>query len=490
MSLTPESAAQAAARAQRELDPNDLTQGSIGRHLLRLALPGALTNLLSFSTMLVDTIWLGRVSPAAIAAVATFNYIWFLSSLLNQMVGNGSVALISRSYGAKQIEDCKKIFGQTFSFKFLVACLVSVIGLLVLPWAISAFGAPADVAAMALTYGRIMFCATPLLFCTFTLKTGFRAVGDMRTLLKISAITALINFLVDPILIFERVYLGPWPRLGLNEPLFSFPGFGLGIAGAAWGTVIAFGFVFLQAMFIFTSGRTFLKMPLRYFFSLSLDTSWRILRIGVPPAIGDSLQNIANIFVGAAINTYGTSVFAAQGVNQILMRLVRMTVFGFNMAGITLVGQNLGAKNPERAERAANYALLAISALMLGIAGVVYFMAPGIARLFIPNADADSLAAMEWTVRIMRINCFVFLPFGLARVARAAFEGSGYTKPPMYTVALTTWGVQLPLTLLGVYGLKVADPYFIWWIEAGTYSLAATILFVVMRRGNWKKVKV
>jgi Na+-driven multidrug efflux pump len=326
------------------------------------------------------------------------------------------------------------------------------------------------------------------MFSTFTLKTGFRAIGDMKLLLQVSALTAGLNFLLDPVMIFERVYIGPWPMLGIHEPLLSFPGAGLGIAGAAWGTVFAFAFVFIQSFWIFTTGRTFLRMRPRDFFGLSLATSWKIVRIGAPPAAANTMQNVANLFVGSAINTYGVAVFAGQGVNQMLSRLIRMMVFGINMSGITIVGQNLGAGNPQRAERATKYALLATAAIMLLIGVLGYLAAPAVARLFIPGTDADSLAAAGWTVRILRINCFVFLPFALSRIARIAFEGSGYTKPTMYAVAATTWGLQLPATLAGVYWLKLPNPDFVWWIEAGAYTVCTVILYLVMQKGQWKRV--
>jgi putative MATE family efflux protein len=478
------------AQKPAELDPNDITEGSIPRHLLRLALPGAFTNLLSNSTVLVDMIWLGRVSPSAIAAVTTFYYIWFLFALLNQMIGNGSVALIARTYGAKQYEECRRVIGQTFSFKLIVALVVAAIGLLIQRWAYTAFGSRDEVLEMGLSYGSIMFCATPLLFSTFTLKTGLRAIGDMKRLLIISAITGGLNFILDPLLIFPTVYIGPFPTLGIQEPLLSFQGLGLGIRGAAWGTVFAFIFVFIQAMYLFLNGGTFIRMKPGHFASLNLETAWRILRIGVPPAFADSLQHIGNLFVGAAINTYGTTVFAAQGINHTIMRMLRWTVMGINFASITMVGQNLGARHPRRSELSVHYALGVVGLLLLVLGTTFYFSAPAIAKLFVPGTGAENLATVEWVVRILRINCFVMLPFGLSRVARSAFQGSGDTKPTLWVTLATNYAIQLPLVLLGVYWLKVEQPDFIWWVEAATYAVALVILLVIVNLGHWKRVKV
>jgi len=474
----------------RAPDPNDITRGSVGRHLVRLAVPSALTNLLSFSTTFIDVIWLGRVSPSAIAAVATFNYFWFMLALLNQMIGQGSVPLIARSYGAGRFGECRRVFGQTFSFKVIVASVVAVLGLCFMRLAFSLFGAKDEVLDQALIYGGIMFIATPIMFSTFTLKTGFRAIGDMRTLLRVSAITAVLNFILDPILIFEQVYIGPFPALGIAEPLLTFPGAGMGIAGAAWGTAIAFSVVFIQSMYYFLTGRTFLTMRLRYFFQPSLDTARRIVSIGMPPALGNAARHFGELFVGAAINSFGTTVFAGQGVNQMLMRGVRMAVMGINISSMTMVGQNLGALERRRAVRSAYMALLVTAGLLVAAGGLLYWGAPAVARLFVPGTDAESLATAEWATRILRINCFVLLSFGLVQVARSPFEGSGDTKPSFYVIAATTWGIQVPLTALGVYVWRLEDPSFIWWVEAGAYGLGFLALLLLIRRGRWAHKEV
>lgn len=467
----------------------DLTRGSIGRHLINLAIPSALTNLMTFSTTLVDMIWLGRVSPTAIAAVALYNYFWFLFALLNMMIGNGSVALISRTYGADQHEQCRRVLGQTFVFKLIVATVVATIGLLGQRWAYTVFGAEQEVIRQAIIYGTILYAATPVLFSTFTLKTGFRAIGDMRNLLYISIATMMINLVLDPFLIFPQVHIGPFPMLGMRSELLL-PGLGLGIAGAAWGTVTAFAVPFVVALLYFFNGWTFLQVRPRHFIDLSWDTARRIIRIGLPPALANFIEQAAKLLVGAAIITYGTSVFAGQGVNLQLIRLMRVMVMGVNISVITLVGQNLGALNPRRAERSALWGYAFVSAVMLLAGGLLFFAAPQIAHIFMPGTDPESVAAFAWAVKILRINAFLLLPFGLYRVSRGAFQGSGDTAPALYTTLLATVGVQLPLTLGGVYLLHLPDPRFIWWVEAGSYAIGAVLLYWVFKRGRWKQHRV
>ena len=467
----------------------DLTQGSVTRQLIGLSAHGALTNLFSYSSTMINLIWLGRLGPESVAAVSTFQYIWFVFSLLNQAVGNGSVTLIARAYGSGNLRQCRRVFGQTFTFKLAVAMIVLVVGLLTARWTFKAFGSTDEVTELGVIYSTIHYLATPLMFSTFTLKTGFRAVGDMRRLFYISLATALINLVLDPFLIFPQLHIGPWPALGWDSALIL-PGLGLGVAGAAWATVIAFAITFSVSLYMFLSGRTFIRVSPRYFTEWSWDTARKLLRIGAPPALGDSLTNIANVFIGAAINTYGTNVFAAQGVNQSLLRFVRMGTLGIMMSAITMVGQNLGAGKPERAEKSVWRALWITSAITAVVAALGYVFAPQLARVFLPGSDPDTLEAMRWTVHILRINCFMSIPFAMSRIVRSAFEGSGYTKPSLWVTAGTIYGILLPVVLLGAYVWRLESPDYIWWTELIAYCVAVLALVAIFKRGKWKDYEV
>lgn len=467
----------------RDNSKQDLTTGSVGRHVVNLALPGMLTNILTYSTTLVDMMWVGRISPSAIAAITTYQYMWFLFSILNQMIGQGSVALISRSYGAGNERESARLLGQVFFFKLVVSLIVMAVGLLFIGPAFRLFGITNDeVFNYGMDYSYVMFAATPLIYSTFTLKTGFRAVGAATQLLWVSMLTMVINLILDPFLIFENIDF-TIPLLNLHVQL---PGLGLEVAGAAWASVAAFGMTFIITLFLFLTGRTFIKLRFGDLFSPSLDTARRILKIGIPPALGNSLEHFAQILIGSAVNTYGTSVYAAQGVNNMLRRLIQFSIMGFSWSTITMVGQNLGAEQTQRAEKSVQRSAAIIAAVLFFVSILFYLAAPQIAAVFMPVRDAESRETLEWIIRIMRINAFLFLPLGLNRVYRAVFEGSGDTRPVLYNAAITTWGLQVPLILGGVYLMRVAQPDFIWWIMVFGNAVAAVMLYSMFRRGSWK----
>ncbi|MEZ5338744.1 MAG: MATE family efflux transporter [bacterium] len=465
----------------------DLTTGSVGRHVMMLAVPGMLTNLMTFSTTLVDMMWVGRISPEAIAAITTHQYIWFLFSILNQMIGQGSVTLIARSYGSGDSRRSAEVLGETFFFKLVVAVIVMLIGLLTMAPAYRLFGITDEtVFRYGMQYSGIMFAATPLLFSTFTLKTGFRAVGAATQLFWVSLMTMLINLVLDPFLIFERIDF-MMPLTGWHVQL---PGLGMEVAGAAWASVLAFALTFVTTLFLFLTGRTFIRLSFRDLFSPSLDTARKILKIGLPPAAGNSLEHFANVLIGSAVNTYGTTVYAAQGVNNMLQRLIQFSIMGFSWSTITMVGQNLGAAEVARAEKSVKRSAAIIAGVLFLASLTFYFAAPSIAALFMPVRDDASRETVDWIVRILRINCFLYLPLGLNRVYRAVFEGSGDTRPVFWASALTTWGLQVPLVMTGVYIMRVAEPVFIWWVMVAGNAVAACILYALFLRGAWKHHKV
>lgn len=468
----------------------DLTTGSIPRHLLALAVPGALSNLLQFSYYFVDMIWLGRLGPSAVAVVTTYFYFFMVFVLFNQIIGLGSITLISRSFGAKDLAACRAYIGQTFSFKLLIALVVMAGGLLLQRWMWTAFGSAPDVVEFGLQYTTVMFSVIPIYFSAFTLRTALSCIGDMTTLLKISAVSTALNLVLDPFLIFEQVHIGPFPALGIHAPLAVLPGLGMGVAGAAWSSFTAIAVMFLLGLYYFVSGRTYLRMRLAEFFTWNWATVWRVLKIGVPPAVGENLTSIAQIIVGRVLNIYGTAVFAASGIMGTVFGLVFIPAGGVSQAVATLVGQNLGAGQPRRAEHSVYVAGgLTAGVLVLMLTAAALWPAP-LVRLFLPGADAASREAVAWAVRFLRVALLMMFAMGIGMVFAAAFWGSGDTKPPMFVRIATTYGLQIPLTLLGALWLKVENPIFIVWAWVLGSTANAAVMFWIFRRGKWKSVKV
>ena len=474
-----------------DADPTqDLTTGSILKHIVRLAVPGALTNLLNFSYHFVDMMWLGRLGPSAIAVMATYHFFFMVFVFFNQIVGIGSITMISRTFGAKDHTACRGVIGQTFTFKLVIALVVTALGLILQRWMWVAFGSAPDVVELGVQYTTVMFSVIPIYFSAFTLRTALSSIGDMKALLKISAVSTVFNLVLDPFLIFPTVYIGPFPGLGIGEPLLTLPGCGMGISGAAWASFSAIALMFLQGLWYFISGRTFLRMRLREFFTWDWGTVLRVLRIGTPPAVGENLHNIAQIIVGRILNTYGTAVFAASGIMGTAFGLVFIPVGGITQAISTLVGQNLGAGKPHRAQRSVYNALGMTLGILVVVLSLAFIFAPDIVRLFLPGQEADTQITVSYGVTFLRIAMLMMLCMGVGMVFSAAFWGSGDTKAPMWVMVATTYGIQLPLILIGWWLLKLQEPEFIVWAWVAASAVNAAAMWWIFRKGRWMTVKV
>ena len=191
----------------------DLTQGSIFKHIILLALPTMATMTLQTSYDLVDMYWVGSLGPAAISAVTVFGFMFMAFVVFNQIIGVGSVSLISRYYGARDLENTKTVIAQTFIFKFFIGVIVTILGLMFSKDFYRLFGSSDEVIILGSQYAKIFFIGVPILFSGFTLTTSFKGIGDMMKPFYIYLIATLINIILDPLLILG---IGPFPQLGIK----------------------------------------------------------------------------------------------------------------------------------------------------------------------------------------------------------------------------------------------------------------------------------
>ncbi len=448
----------------------DLTKGSILGHIIRLALPSMATTALISSYHAINTFFIGHipgVGTQALAAMGVWGNFFMLFIVFNQVVGIGSVALISRSFGAKNYEETKIIIGQTFMFKLGLALAVTVLGLLFTRQFYVLFGSEPAVVQLGWEYGSIFLLGLPLFFSGFTLNTAFKGIGDMAKPLYISIFAVMLNIFFDYALIFGNL---------------GFPA--MGIRGAAVSSIIAQAWTLAAQLFIWTTGRTFIKLEPRHFFQLSWFWVSRILRIGVPAAVGENVRQFGQFAVARVINGMGTSVMAAHTVIQPVMGFFWIPLGGFGEAVVTMVGQNLGAGKPERAEKSVYIAMATVLSIAVLVSACVSSFAPQVVGLFTQDASVIPTAT-----GFMRIAAVVLLFVAASMTIGAAYWGSGDTKPPMYIAIATTWLVNVPLVLLFIYKLHFSV-FSIYWAGFATEALNLALFFWLFRLGRWKRVRV
>lgn len=448
----------------------DLTTGPLYPHIWRLAIPSAATTALHASYYAVDTYFIAHipgVGTQALAAMGVFGYFFMLFIVFNQIIGIGSVALIARCYGAKNYDETKVVIGQTFVFKLLIAVLVAIGGLLWTRQFYIIFGSTAEVADLGAAYASIFFLGLPLFFSGFTLNTAFRGIGDMMKPLYITLIAVGLNLFLDWVLIFGN----------LGSPA-------MGIRGAALASVIGQAWTLSAGLYIFFSGRTYVRLELRHFLQLSWSWVWRILRIGVPAAVGDNVRQFGQFAIARVINSFGTAVMAAHSMIWPVMTIFWIPLGGLEQAVVTMVGQNLGAKKPERSERTVYLSLATAMTVAVAVAVGVFVFTEQIVNIY-----STDPAVMPFAVVFIRIATLAFLFISASMIIGGAYWGSGDTKPPMYIAIATTWLVNVPAVFIAIYALKFSV-YSIYWLMLVTEALNLAAFWWLFRRGNWKRVRV
>jgi len=452
-----------------------ITEGGLARPLFRLAWPIVVIQLLQVAYNVVDTLWLGRLSADAVGALSlAFPLVFLTISVAGGFTAAGAI-LVAQYTGADSEGSAGTVAGQTFSFVGLVAVSLGLVGFLltdamlgVLP---SSPATTAQVVPLASEYMKVFFLGMPFLFGFFVFEALMRGYGNTRTPMRIMALSVLLNVLLDPVLIFG------W---------FGAPA--LGIEGAAYATVISRGVASVMGFYILiatTVGPSISLQDLVPDLSVIAD----IVRLGVPTSVEQSMSAAALLTLTAMVVTYAPPVVAAYGLGNRLVSLVFLPALGLGRATNTMVGQNLGAEQAERAERAV-YMAGKVAVAVLFLAAVIAAAVPTrIVSVFMATGTADAAATIRFGAEYLRIRSVEFVFIGVLQVLLGAYRGAGNTKTALAFSVLTLWIARVPLVyvLSFVAGL---GPAGIWYGMAAGHVIGAIGAGLWFTRGTWKEAVV
>jgi len=450
----------------------DLTQGSIIGNLVATAIPIMLGSMAQTLYELVDMAWVGQLSSSAVAAVTVFSGIHALSFVLNNVVGNSSVSMISQSFGAKDYERTERVIEQTLIFKALMAMVAGIIIFPLLPRLLRLFTDDPVVLQEALNYGRLRIVMLPIMFSSFTVGTALRCIGDSKRAMYIMFVSAGLNVVLDPLFIFDRV------------PVLGIPGLGMGVFGAALATEISAAIAFFYGAWLLFSGKTQVQPRLSRLLHLDWEIDWQLLKIGAPQSLGSLLQSVGDVIVIRFVSGFGTVALAVMGIVSRLIGFLVVPINGLVSAGSTIVGQNLGARQVERAESTAKAASLLGLVSMVCLAMIVALFQEQIFALFTTETAVITLG---------RAATFAVLPMlaiaGFTNGLASALAGAGYTLPFLIAGVVARWGVQVPFLFLVVQILKM--PFYVTALSFTAAELAGgMILVIAYLRGRWRTWRV
>lgn len=443
----------------------DLTSGSIRKNVLYLAWPAVVTMLLQMVVGIADIAMVGRLGTNELAAVGLGRQIVFLFQGLISGVSIGATALIARYIGARDKEKAVSVGEQSIIFGLILSLVIGIPGFFYGDIFFKIFGAERIIISLGFDYLQIIFFGLFTVFITFIINGIFRGIGDTKTPMYLMAFINVLNIILNYFLIF-----GIWK--------FPF----LGVKGAAVATVVSRGLGILIGLYLLYSGKRGIKLRLHYQIDFSIIK--KIIRIGLP-ASGESLIfSTAGIFYTMIVVSFGTVAVAAHQVALRSESFSFMPGFGLAIAATTLVGQNLGAAKPERAEKSA-YESLKLGLLIMGSMGILFFIFPEyFVKIFTNDPDVIKLA-----IPCLRIVAISEPALAIMFVLAGSLRGAGDTVFPMIIAGVSHWLLRLPLAyFLGVVmggGLTGA------WIAMTLETIAGGLLFYIrFKRGKWKTIKV
>jgi putative MATE family efflux protein len=436
-----------------DLAKDEITEGSIPRALLVLAAPLVAQNFALVAQSVVDIFWVGRLGEEAVAAVGLVIPYTALLMVPLVMLFVGSQILTSQRVGADDIEGARRV-------PFNAIALILPVSL-VLVGVVVAFGdelvalldpSPA-VAPLAVTY-LTAFAVYALLPSALsdTLESGFTAWGDTRTAFVINVSAIVVNLILDPFLI-----LGWW----------VFPRWE--IFGAAVATGVGYAFGALVALWFMTRDSNEFALT-REAISLKPELFRELVEVGYPIAVQNTGRQLARVLMISIVSLAGGAAgLAAYTIGARISTIAFVPAGGLGQAATSVIGQNLGADHPERAERT-TWVGVGVATVGLTAIGVVQYLFPAaIAQVFVPDISA---AALEATVLYLQILVFGYWALGAIYTLEAGFNGASRTNVSMWSTMVQYWGVRLPIAAIGAFVLSMDVRAAFWAVTLSNVAAA------------------
>lgn len=443
-------------------------RGETIQAVVQLGTPIVLSNLLAWAVGFSDVLMIARLGEAALAGLGMGVQVFFLVVVVVLAVTTGTMALVARFVGARDPAMASHVFRQSILLAVAQSLVMAAIGFLAAPSLMRLLGATPEVAAAGTTYLRIIFVGLSALTLDFTIASTFRGAGDSVTPLRIMAWVVVLNVVGNYVLIFGP---GPLPALG--------------VAGAAISTVAS------RSIGAWMGWRRLQRGPGGWDYvpgswAPDLDMMRRVLRIGVPTGIEGLMRAGSSVIFLAIIARTGpgAAAVAAHTVGLQIEAFARMPAFGISVGATALVGQRLGAGQPDAAERAGWASIEVGMWLMLLLSLLIFVTARPVAAMFATDA-----AVVGLTVRYLRILALAQPLFMIAVVLSGALRGGGDTQYPMWVSLLAGWVFLLPLAYWLAVGLGWG-PDAAWWAMAGNYLVSALLVTLRFRGGRWRTLPV
>lgn len=438
----------------------DLTRGSISKALFRLAIPTFVSQLLQDLFYVVDMIFVGRLGPAALVAVAVSGNLLRLVSILAYGISTGTIILVSQFIGARKRVESESVAMQALMLNVVCALGIGCLGYPLAEFGLWLMGVEPEVIPFGVPYLRVILLGAVTMFLSRTLTAIFRGAGDAVTPMTVLIFSSIVNIVLDPLLIF-----GMWgfPRLG--------------VVGSAYATVIGQGFGVAILLYLCFRGHGVVSLR-RVERRPNLSMWGQIMRLGIFSAMQALLRHGSRVLFIRVVAIFGTGPVAAYAICMRLRILVMHFGTAFSNAVAPMVGQNIGANRIHRAEKSAQLGSI-LAAVIVTFIGIFLFSIP---QFFI-GLFTNEPEVIEIGNVYLRFLAATFAFMVVSSVLGRALNGAGDTVSPMTITGVSQFGVGLVLVVLLSQLIGLTG---IWWGIAVSNVVQCLLLGYWFRRGAWK----
>jgi MATE family, multidrug efflux pump len=444
----------------------DFTAVDLDRAILLLAIPMVLEMVLESLFGVVDVFWVSRLGANAVATVGLTESMLSLVFAVAMGLSLSTTAMVARRIGEKDPEAASVAAVQAILLGLVVSVVVGAPCLLLAHYLLQLMGATSEIVAIGTRYATIMLGGSGVVLMLFLNNAIFRGAGDAAIAMRLLWVSNIINLVLDPCLIFGW---GPFPRLGVTgAAVATFTGRSIGVA-----------YQFYRLL----RGTERIRI-LRRHIRLNLRVLMRLVRVSLTGILQFAIAHTSWIGLVRIVSMFGAAAIAGYTIAIRIVVFAILPSWGLSNAAATLVGQNLGAKQPERAENSVWRTGL-YNMLFLGSVGVLFVIfAEPVVRLFTQDPSVVPLAAA-----CLRIVSYGNIGYAYGMVMLQAFNGAGDTITPTIVNLFGFWFLEIPLAYwLSIRtGLHSKGVYFSIVIAEGTIAAAGIILF---RRGRWKLQRI
>ncbi|MBP6432719.1 MAG: MATE family efflux transporter [Ferruginibacter sp.] len=447
-------------------DIKDFTTGSIDKAIFLLAVPMVLEMLLESTFAIVDIYFVNKVHTGAATIVGLTESSLSILYSIAWGIAMGATALIARRVGEKNVKEASTVASQAILIAVGFSLIISVIGFLFPKEILLLMGADKAIAEEHYHFTQLMMISNVVIMLLFVNNGIFRGAGDASIAMKALLVSNVINIILDPLLIMGY---GPFPQMGLM--------------GAAVATTIGRSVGVIYQLWHLFNGKSIIRINIKQFLPKK-DT--------IKALLGTSSGAMVQFIIASCSWIFLASIIAAEGEERAdgYFTAIRICIFtllpvwGIANAAATLVGQNLGAVQPERAEKSVWRSAFIAFVFFAAVAIIFFFFGENLMMFFTSNPI--SIKEGKLCLNVLSIG-YLFFAYGM--VVTQAFNGAGDTKTPTYINIIAFWALQIPLAYFMANYLKMTTTgvYIAICVAEGFLAIISIFIF---KKGKWKKIKV